>query len=96
MTSVRGHAGLIGGRVDSCQAQQVANIWWAFGTLRAQPPPGVQVALSRRMLTLLPTCTPQNLCNTLWAHAKVHCRRYLIPALPCCRRLGPFKHRADT
>ena len=31
----------------------------------------VQAALSLRMLALLPTCTPQNLCNTLWAHAKV-------------------------
>ena len=34
----------------------------------------MQAALSRRMLALLHTCTPQNLCNTLWAHAKVHRR----------------------
>jgi len=107
---------LITGLADACQAQQVANIWWAFGTLRMSPSADVQVlsdhihyeapqlveidyravrsrcrqqasavikqgltrpplctqaALSRRMLALLHTCTPQNLCNTLWAHAKV-------------------------
>ena len=108
-------AGLITGVAESCQAQQVANIWWAFGTLRMSPSSDVQVlsdptheaprlvevecsavrtsclqqasyvsgevrtrspwcmqaALSRRMLALLQTCTPQNLCNALWAHAKV-------------------------
>ena len=31
----------------------------------------LQAALSLRILALLRTCTPQNLCNTLWAHAKV-------------------------
>lgn len=58
-------------QLQSCRAQQLANIIWAFATLDFLPIPQFLEGLAEEAITKRSGFNPQNVANMLWAYAKL-------------------------